>query len=897
MPERRLQGLRGLKGLSSLSREEQAAFMKSHANILNKYDDLDQRDQAANILYMNQKYINTFGLDDFNLNNDGSEEAFNMRNEKTKVKLVTDAFKNTFGKESNFGNLTTFLDVDGMYDLLNNPDYLGSKEISRRLAANIKASKGRQSAYDKAWTIHTPEAAFGQGLIRTNTALDPYDWQKKDIKRDGDILKKLYAESQKRREKAIQGDADMLYANMLMADDEGKQSLAKTLKEFDKIAKESNFYTTFKNSKWLNDYSQEDKLKDYSKYLALKSRYGEGVARQYLERNMQDRVAEAQDGRWTGNTLKGVLTTAWSDLGSNVALFSNAGSWFDTDRMAILNQGKDPDKPIYDKKGKIVDYKENTNIWTNPAYWNNVYKYNTFSPTEIKAIQERGGVSEDVNVRANGYTPDFFSWDTVEEGFKQGGHVIAGIVETGLTGGMGKAIGWGSKAALKGIGLSTKAMSTASKVGTATNDIFVGLTTGLEGAQLEAMGTFDDQMDSAREKINAEIERELTEYQQSINYNSKQAIAGINAIYNQLKAKDNRRVALNNREGSKAFPLSNETLKAQAKQLYINQLLGAKQKELQELHKGDELEAAKVAAKAYGTNFIMDYIKNIPLTTAVQKYKIAKGSMRGAFDNTINKNILADAETGGVKRLTDKAGNVIKNASGKQLGKAMLKQLGGGFADEYMDGINASFAGGVGDNMFDNYIKKNYDPKAYDSTVDGFLGNMLAGLSAGIDGLTDRQNLYEGFIGMVSPIATATVNPNFVFSPKDAWKGVMRGTDVYGNKINLAEKVSKVLMNPLLSTYADAKEKDRTIDRTVEAINSVVTANKDKLDDAARIVSVLNNYDGPVTQNDFSVLDYKDNKLYNSFTLINALNSLENIEGGVNGKLYQIGRASCRERV
>lgn len=888
MPINRLQGLRGLKGLNTLSPEERNAFMQANESKLSIYRNPMKRRQAANILYMNQKYINTFGLDDFNLNNDGTEESFNMRNDKTKFKIVTDTFKNQLGKESNFNELATYLDVDGMYDLLTNQEYLGNREISRRLADNIKASKARQSAYDKSWSIPHPEAAIGMGLIRTQTAMDPYEQQKKDLARDKEILDRLKNESRKRREEAVQGDADMLYANMLMADDTGKQSLAKTLNEFNKVASSSQYYNTYKNSKWLRDYSDEDKLKDYSKYLALKSRYGEDVARQYLEINMQNKVAEAQDGKFTGNTLKGVLTTAWSDVGSNVALFANAGSWFNTDRMAILNQGKDPDKPIYDKKGNIVDYKENTNIWTNPAYWNNVYKYNTFSPTEIKAIQERGGVSEDVNVRTYGYTPDFLSWDTVEEGFKQGGHVLAGIAETALTGGFGKAIGWGSKAALKGIGLSTKAMQTASKWGTITNDMFVGLTTGLEGAQLEAMGTFDEQMESAKEKINSEIGRELSEYQQSIDYNSKEAKAGINAFYNQLKAKDARRVALGNREGTSAFPLSDATLKAQAKQLYTNQLLGAKQKELQELHKKDELEAAKVAAKAYGTNFIMDYIKNIPITTGIQKFKIAKGAMRGAFDDTINKNIIADAESGGVKRVVDRAGNTIKYASGKKLGKELLKQLGGGFADEYLDGINASFSGGVGNNMFDNYIRKNYDPKAYDSTIDSFLGNMLAGFSEGIDGLTDRQNLYEGFIGMVSPVATATVNPTVVYRPKDTWKAVIDGEDSYGNKMNLAERASSILMNPLLNAYADAKEKDRALDRTVEAINSVVAANKDKINDAAKIISVLNNYDSPVTaKNPFSILDYKDNKLYNSFTLINALNSLENMDGGVNSKLYK----------
>lgn len=884
-----LQGLRGLKGLNTLSPEERNAFMQANESKLSAYRNPMKRRQAANILYMNQKYINTFGLDDFNLNNDGTEESFNRRNDKTKFKVVTDIFENQLSKESNFNELATFLDVDGMYDLLNNQEYLTDKQLKQKYEKNLNAARNVARSYDKA--INNPYVdALGQGFMQVgkiSAAETPGNILNKDIERNKEILEKLKDESRRRREKAIQGDADILYANMLTADDTGKQSLAKTLNEFDKIASSSSHYTAFKNSKWLRDYSNEDKLKDYSKYLALKSRYGEAVASQYLEMNMQNKVAEAQDGRWTGNTLKGVLTTAWSDIGSNIALFANAGSLLNADRVAILNQGKDPDKPIYDKNGNIVDYKENTNIWTNPAYWSNVYKYNTFSPTEIKAIQERGGVSEDVNVRAYGYVPDFLSWDTAEEGAKQSGHILAGIAETALTGGFGKTIGWGSKAALKGIGLSAKAMQTASKLGTITNDIFVAATTGLEGAQLEAMGTFDEQMESAKEKINSQIGRELSEYMQSINYNSNEAKAGINAFYNQLKAKDARRVALGNKEGTSAFPLSDATLKAQAKQLYTNQLLEAKQEELQELHKKDELEAAKVAAKAYGANFIMDYIKNVPITTGIQKFKIAKGAMRGAFDDTINKNIIADAESGGVKRVVDKAGNTVKYSSGKNLGKELLKQLGGGFADEYLDGINASFAGGVGNNMFDNYIRKNYDPKAYDSTVDSFLGNMLAGFSEGIDGLTDRQNLYEGFIGMVSPVATTIVNPNAAYHPKDAWKAVVNGEDGYGNKLNLAERASSILMNPLLNAYADAKEKDRALDRTVEAINSVVAANKDKINDAAKIISVLNNYDGSVTTNPFSILDYKDNKLYNSFTLINALNSLENIGGGVNSKLYQ----------
>nr|DAT97116.1 MAG TPA: hypothetical protein [Crassvirales sp.] len=886
MPIEKIKGLRGLGGLSDLTPEERDAFMTANESKLSAYRNPMKRRQAANILYMNQKYINTFGLDAFNLNNDGTEDSFNLRNEQTKAELTWKAFKGAYGKDDNFKELATYLDTDGMYDLLSNDEYLGKTKIRNKFIKNINDSKAMQKAYDSSLNIPYAEAALAKGIIRSKTAINPYEQKNKDEKKDKEILDKLYAESQQRREKDIQGDADIMFANMLDADTNGQKNIASWLKDFDKIAsKNSNYYFKFKNSSWLKDYDDENKLKDYAKYQALKQKYGEGVALQYLDKDIQNRIAEAQDGKFTGNTLKGVLTTAWSDIGSDIALFANMKNWYDVDRMAIINQGKDPDKPIYDKKGNIVDYKRNDNIWTNPAYWNNVYKYNTFSPTEIKAIEEKGGISTDVNVREYGYTPDFFSWDTVQEGFKQSGHFIEPLLTTALTGGAGKLVGMGANAAMKGVGLSAKTMQAANKAGRVINDVLVGATTGLSGSQLEAMETFEEQMETAKQKIREQINSELHDYQRSIDYNSKESKAVLDYYYKQLKIKDNRRVASGSREGMTQLPMSDETLKAQAKQMYTNQLLGAKQKELEELHKKDEMKAARAATKAYMTNFAMDYVKNIPLTTAVQKFLIAKGSMRGAFDNTIDKNIIADIEKGGVKRAV-KGDKEIRFSSGKGLAKEIGKQFAGGFADEYLDGINASFAGGVGSNVFDNYMKRNYDPEAYDSTVDSFAGNFLAGLSEGIEGITDRQNLYEGFIGMVSPMTTVAPNMNAVFHPKDTWNAVLNKKDAYGNKINFAERASSVLMNPLLNTITEARQKDRRIDNTVEAINRVVEANKDKLNSAAKTISVLNNFNTPVNGNNpMNILDYKDNKLLNAFTLIKSLNELEDI-GGTKSKLY-----------
>ena len=899
MPIEKIKGLRGLRGFGDLNEGERKRFLFDHAAELRPYSNNPMKyGIVASRLYENQKFINTFGQAAFDQLHDGTEAAYNYRNKLTHDKIVTDAFIDTFNKEDNFNELATFLDTDGMYDLLNNGEYLGSRKRAQMWNANVKKAKGVQNTFDQMGmnpriAVMEPVLAAGLQIAKPAVIQSPKIQDDAYAKRDKEILDRLYAESQKRREKNIQDDADIMFANMLDADNNGQKNIASWLKDFDKIAsKSTGYYSGFKNSSWLKEYDDENKLKDYAKYQALKQKYGEGVAMQYLGRDIQNRIAEAQDGRFTGNTLKGVLTTAWSDLGSNVALFANIKNWYDVNRMAIINQGKDPDKPIYDKKGNIIDYERNENIWTNPAYWNNVYKYNTFSPTEIKAIEERGGISTDVNVREYGYTPDFFSWDTVQEGFKQGGHVLAGIAETTLTGGAGKIIGMGAKGVLKGVGLSAKAMQTASKAGNIINDALVMATTGLEGSQLEAMGTFDEQMETAKQKIQEQINSELYDYQRSIDYNSKESKAAIDYYYKQLKVKDNRRVVSGSKEGMTQLPMSDETLKAQAKQMYTNQLLDAKQKELQTLHKKDEMEAAKAATKAYMTNFALDYIKNVPLTTAVQKFMIAKGSMRGAFDNTIDKNIIADVEKGGVKRavgkkIIGKGDEEIRFSSGKGLAKEIGKQFAGGFADEYLDGINASFAGGVGNNIFDNYIKRNYDPEAYDSTVDSFAGNFLAGLSEGLDGVLDRQNLYEGFIGMLSPAATVMPNMNAVFHPRDTWNAVINKKDAYGNKINFAERISNVLMNPLLNSVVEAREKDRRVDNTVAAINMVVAANKDKLDSAAKTISVLNNFNTPINgDNPLGILDYKDNKLLNAFTLIKSLNELEDI-GGSKSKLYE----------
>lgn len=879
----RVQGLKGLKGLNSLSTKEQEAWLKSNADILpDRYHTrYSKYREIADRVYRNQLFSNLFK--DTKEYDALKQLSPDQRDNVYQEYLVNRNFVNTFKNDDDFNTLNAELDTQGKLDLLQS-DYLGSVERKKRLAKRMKEAETSSKNIEKMYSAGNASpfidnAYSNQQIFIDTEKVKPFNKYDDESEKDKNVRDKLFAETQERREKGVDKLKGNIYTQMLLSDQNGKKSLAQTYKEWDSFAtKHSPHYATFKNTKWLKDYTQEDRLADYAQYQALASIYGEGVAEQYLDRSIQNRVAKAQDGKWTGNTLKKIATTAYSDIGSNIALAAHIDDLYDPERMGMLNQGLDPDTG-----------KEDKNWFTNPAYWNDVYKYNTFSPTELKLIKERGGISEDVNVREYGYTPDFFSWDTAEEGFSQSGHIIAGIVETGLTGAAGKAVGSITKGALKMAGVSAKMAARLGKVGAITNDVLVTATTGLEGSQMEAMGTFDEQIQEAKEKIKDQIGHELQDYQRNINYNTKEARAVINKYYDELKRRDERRLKQSKGEGTMALPLSEEALRNQAKNIYTSQLLKQEEERLNEVHKKDLEEASKIAAQAYAANFALDYIKNIPITTGIQRFKIAKGSMRGVFDNTVERSVVNDIKTGGLKK--------IKNwASAKEITKGFGKQVIGGFEDEYLDGLNATFAGGMSSRMFDNYINKNYNPETYSAVVDNFAGNLLAGISEGINGITDRENLYEGFIGAMSPFVSGMVSPQILFTPHDTWNAVVHGVDERGNKLNWGERMSQIFTNPLLNTYAELKEKDRRVSTAVDAINTIVEANKESLQNVSRLLYTLGDYKGEVYRDRVktgqetdaaTLLDYKDKKLYDAFTLIGALNTLSQIDGSSKAGAYK----------
>ena len=707
-------GLDYLRGFDSLSDAEKDAFLKSNSSVLSVFKKRpDIYNQAVDILYNNYKYKKLFGQKDFD-----AHPGYESRNNLLKARIVSKAFHDNFSKNSNYDELNNGLDLQGKLDLLRNKNYLTDNEVANNFKKNKVKYKENVNFLTKAHKWEDPWDAT-PFIDRHTAGKTPVETMKDEQENNNNILTKLYDQTQKRREGKITNEAKSVYNAMLQANANGNKSLAQLYKEFDALATEhSHYYAQFKDSKWLKNYSNEDKLKDYAKLMALSQKYGDGVALAYLDRNMQNRVAKAQDWSFTGNTLWGVATTAVSDLGAQVAMINTLKYWDDPKVLGMINQGY---TPKYDNKGNIIDYEKNNNIWTNPAYWNDMYMYNTFSPTEMELIKQRGGVSKNINVREYGWNPNehFISFDTAYEGIKQGGHIIAGLLESGAGGIVGKTVGGigkfiGSNIIMRGagaLGASGRVLNTLSKTGQAvskvaakTHNLAMAGLAGLNGPQGEAMGTFNEQYEKNIEALHDAKKDKLKKYYESIDFNSKESKQAINSIYNQLKQEDLKRIKNTSRErGIRQLPMSDETLMQQAKQIYTNNLLKAESDRIDKEIKKREIDASTNAAKTYMVNWALDWAKEAIMSHGLQKFKMAKGATIGDADNFNVNNIIRDVKTGGVRRVVDATGKEVRRVGAKNLAMGTAKQIASGFADEYLDGINANFAEAAGSNAFKRY--------------------------------------------------------------------------------------------------------------------------------------------------------------------------------------------------
>ena len=196
MPINKIQGLRGLRSFSELSNEERDAFMKSNANILNQYHNLNNRDKAANILYMNQKFIDKYGIQKFNEMNNDSESSFDLRNQIYKEDVVNTEFNklyspfnadgtrnNNKGLGANFEKYSQ-LSTDGKLKLLES-NYLTPSEFESQWRKEQNKIAKAQEASNKGFSGFLRK--FAMGTDPNGMYVDPstneVDWNNESSKK------------------------------------------------------------------------------------------------------------------------------------------------------------------------------------------------------------------------------------------------------------------------------------------------------------------------------------------------------------------------------------------------------------------------------------------------------------------------------------------------------------------------------------------------------------------------------------------------------------------------------------------------------------------------------------------------------------------------------------------
>ena len=173
-------------------------------------------------------------------------------------------------------------------------------------------------------------------------------------------------------------------------------------------------------------------------------------------------------------------------------------------------------------------------------------------------------------------------------------------------------------------------------------------------------------------------------------------------------------------------------------------------------------------------------------------------------------------------------------------------------------------------------------------------GNLISGINGAFEGVTNRENLYEGFIGALSPVVSFMPNVGSPFLGKEFWNAVVKGKDQLGNKLDIASRMSYLINNPILEEYAQLKKQDALIDNNIKNINDIIKRYKDSggIDDAAKAMSATNDYSSSYSKSSknnpsSAVMDAEDAKLFNAFNLMTVAKTLENIEGGTKSAFYE----------
>ena len=209
-------GLRGLPGLNKLSAQERDTFLKANAAKLKKYEEEPELyNQAANMLYNNMMFKQTFGSDAFKA---AKASGYNMdqRNEMLREKVVNEAFDAAYkplGKngqrDNNIGagkewETVSQLSTDAKEQLLNS-DWKTPSQMANE--------KENETWYDKA--TNKWQKVISPLYIIPDAINETYKEARKQHKKEANdkILQKIYNDDADSASKRLGSEVSQAYIN------------------------------------------------------------------------------------------------------------------------------------------------------------------------------------------------------------------------------------------------------------------------------------------------------------------------------------------------------------------------------------------------------------------------------------------------------------------------------------------------------------------------------------------------------------------------------------------------------------------------------------------------------------------------------------------------------------
>lgn len=804
---------KGLPSITDMSNEDYQIWAEE-----NKDKIKGKTSYQIDRLYKNQKFVEKYGLETF------SSLDKNERDSLYESDNIDSYIRDNYSKDERFNEIQG-LTLEGKRELINS-SYKNPEELN-------KAVQYEEDTYN---------ASFNNPFTDINSGISSVALAKKNRDTNIDFLQQ---NQEKSLNNIIEKDKDRKLSAVSELDsairidyhsklNSGELTIGDIYDEFDKIGSGyaetniingkaywqeipgSNYYNVFKDTKWLNNLSKEDKIDIISKYKALANTYGLQDALYYLDTTIKEKVADEQDG-WdaAGDTIKRVAYTGVVPGLVEGALGLYAMT-LNEDEAALFLEGKD-------KNGNPIEG------WGNIKYISDVQKYNTYDKALIAEANENGGISQTNTVWTVEQDNAWLSNKTFADVAEQSKWMIEMIATSALTGGVGSLL-TKTGSIIGKVGKIASATGKVAKVIDTTADATKGLGNLAKLAidvapisAVEAYETYASTYDNTMSIINNEIDRKAQE----------RAYGELSGNLGEV----NKALALSNIEKimqedienfKKQYPdvdastINEDYFREQAAQKYLSYLTEQHKQEISNEYSKEKEMANNMAVDAYKTTFVMSTIKSAISNIGFRRF-MYDASFRQAFKGNVPKVNTKINSKGLVEQ--------IPMTAWQKYGEPVYRNTLGEAIDEGLDGIISGFGEGYGTGKFQHY----WDNRNNTNSFDRWLGGVIGGFAAVGNKLTDESLYKEMLIGGIGGVTN--------MSPSSNLFTVEKTPPINGKSYTFLERFNNIITNPLINDILENKRAEVETEQRVESINKILNKFSDSYSSISKIITSLGAHD------------------------------------------------------